>query len=540
MFAGLGTSMTSASASVEPTAASNQFFDLLNGTRAQNGLAALQRDPSLDRLALDWAGHMADTFDRTGQVIDPAAPTDCERSSLCHRPNLATAIPLIEPNWRSAGENVGTGGDVVGLHNAFVASPGHFHNIVGDYNRLGVGVVVRGTRIWVAFNFLLGPVLLGAPASPDAALHITGDAPAAVTPPATGGRYVPVAPRRVLDTRSSGVPVPAGTAIAVDLSNEPSRPSGAVAAVLNVTATEPIQDGFLTVYPCGVALPLASNVNFAAGSTVPNSVTVALGSDSKICIYTNAAVHVVVDVSGWFSAAAADGVVPMDPVRVADTRAGGARVTDLVVDLDPRLPAGADAALLNVTVTDSVGAGYATAYPCGTSIPLASNINYQRGETRPNLVSVRLGVNRTVCVHSSSPAHILADLTGAYAPGGGVLEAVAPSRFLDSRNGVGNWQGRLGVGQTIDVLVGGVAGVPSTATAAILNVTVTDPAASGFVTVYPCGQAVPVTSNLNFGAGQTVANLVAVKAGSNESICVYASTRAHVVADLAAFILPAP
>jgi hypothetical protein len=538
MFVGLGLRVMPATAAVDPSAAANQFFDMLNGTRAANGVGPLQRDPSLDTLALDWANHMADTFDRTGQVIDPAAPTDCERSGLCHRPNLATAIPLIEPSWRSAGENVGTGGDVVGLHNAFVASPGHFHNMIGDYNRLGVGVVVRGSRIWVTFNFLLGPPLRGVPASSDGALRISGDAPPTVTPPSSGGRYVAVTPRRVLDTRSSGVPVPAGTAVALDLTNEPSRPAGATAAVLNVTATEPRQGGFLTVYPCGVALPLASNVNFTAGATVPNSVAVALGADDRVCVYTNATVHVVVDVSGWFAASAADGMVPSAPVRVVDTRDAGNRVNDLVVPLDAMLPAGADAALLNVTVTDSLGAGYATVYPCGTAVPVASNINFQRGETRPNLVSTQLAPDRSVCIHTSSPAHVVVDLTGAYAPGGGALEAVSPSRFLDSRNGVGNWQGRLGIGQTIDVVVAGVAGVPSTASAVILNITVTDPAAAGYVTVYPCGQPVPVASNLNFVAGQTVANLAAVKIGDNQSICVFSSTRAHVVADLAGFVVP--
>ena len=539
MLVGLGLNAASASAAIEPSAAANQFFDLLNQTRASNGVVALQRDPSLDTLALDWANHMADTFDRTGQVIDSAAPTDCERSGLCHRPNLASAIPLIEPNWRSAGENVGTGGDVVGLHNAFVASPGHFHNMIGDYNRLGVGVVVRGSRIWVTFNFLLGPPLHGVSTSSDGALRISGDAPPAVTPPASGGGYSAVSPRRVLDTRTSGMPVAAGTAVGLDLTNEPSRPAGAIAAVLNVTATEPRQSGFLTVYPCGVSLPLASNVNFTAGTTVPNSVAVALGADDRVCVYTNATVHVIVDVSGWFAASAADGMVPSAPVRVVDTRDSGARVTDLVVGLDSLLPSGADAALLNVTVTDSTGPGYAIVYPCDQALPIASNINFQRGETRPNLVSSRLAADRSVCLHTSAPAHVIVDLTGAYAPGGGVLKAVPPSRFLDSRNGVGNWQGRLGVGQTIDVVVAGVAGVPSTATAVILNLTVTDPAAAGFVTVFPCGQAVPVASNLNFVAGQTVANLVAVKVGDNRSVCVYSSTRAHVVADLAAFVIPA-
>ena len=62
--------------------------------------------------------------------------------------------------------------------------------------------------------------------------------------------------------------------------------------------------------------------------------------------------------------------------------------------------------------------------------------------------------------------------------------------------------------------VGGVAGVPADAAAVTLNVTVTNPSAAGFVTVWPCGQPRPLASNLNYVAGQSVPNLVLAKLGA--------------------------
>ena len=63
------------------------------------------------------------------------------------------------------------------------------------------------------------------------------------------------------------------------------------------------------------------------------------------------------------------------------------------------------------------------------------------------------------------------------------------------------------------------AGVPPTA--AVLNVTVTNPTAASYVTVWPDGNAQPVASDENFGKGQTRANLVVVKVGANGKIDLF-------------------
>ena len=75
---------------------------------------------------------------------------------------------------------------------------------------------------------------------------------------------------------------------------------GAVSVVLNVTAVVPSGGGFVTVFPCGQAVPNASNLNFGAGAVIPNSVLARVGSGGRVCFYSFAETDLLVDVSGYF------------------------------------------------------------------------------------------------------------------------------------------------------------------------------------------------------------------------------------------------
>jgi uncharacterized membrane protein len=90
----------------------------------------------------------------------------------------------------------------------------------------------------------------------------------------------------------------------------------------------------------------------------------------------------------------------------------------------------------------------------------------------------------------------------------------------------------VAAGSVLELQVGGVGGVPANAAAAVLNFTVTNPAAVGYVTVYPCGVTRPVASNLNFVADQTVPNLVLAKLGRRGRVCVYSNVATDVIADV--------
>jgi peptidoglycan hydrolase-like amidase len=125
-------------------------------------------------------------------------------------------------------------------------------------------------------------------------------------PLATGSmaprKVVPSVPLRVKVAGAGGVPV-----------------SGASAVALNVTAVDPDGWGFLTVWPCGSPMPVASNVNFTVkGAVEPNSVLVPVDGTGEVCVYSYASSHVLVDVAGWFSG----GFEPVVPNRIVDTRSG--------------------------------------------------------------------------------------------------------------------------------------------------------------------------------------------------------------------------
>ncbi|GAA2142627.1 hypothetical protein GCM10009760_27970 [Kitasatospora kazusensis] len=205
------------------------------------------------------------------------------------------------------------------------------------------------------------------------------------------------------------------------------------------------------------------------------------------------------------------------PVRVADTRSGsapaklapGGRLTLNVGDTG--IPAGwaASAVVLNVTAVLPSGGGYLTVAPGGTDQPKSSNINYTAGSIVSNLVTVPVGTDGTVTVwngKSGSPVDVVVDALGEYNPDHGSQYApVAPVRLMDTRYGVGvPAKGPISSDCTTTLQIRGAGGVPAQAAYAVLNLTVTDPQYAGFLTV---GHT-KATSNLNFGAGQTVANQV--------------------------------
>lgn len=84
---------------------------------------------------------------------------------------------------------------------------------------------------------------------------------------------------------------------------------------------------------------------------------------------------------------------------------------------------------------------------------------------------------------------------------------LTPCRVVDTRLAAGPLGGPvLQPGAERTFVAAGTCGIPATATAVALNVTVTQGASGGYVQVYPAGQGVPLTSTLNFGPAQTRSN----------------------------------
>ena len=391
--------------------------------------------------------------------------------------------------------------------------------------------------------------------------HVHGPAPA----PVTGGAastYVPVTPKRVLDTRS-GVGAQAGKVgpgATVDLQvrgldTAPSDvPADATAVVLNVTVTGTTATTDVRVYPSGSGVPGASSLNAGAGQTVPNLVTAALGGNGAVTLRNSAgSVHLIADIAGYYvPSGAGAGFAALDPRRIADTRRGQGCTSnkipaggfcDLQITGVAGVPADATGAVLNVTATGATSGTDLRVYPTPTdgSVPEVSNLNVRPGQAVPNLVIVALGEGGKVRIRNAAGAvDVIADIAGYYSRGAtGRFVPVTPARFLDTRSGIGGAPIPVTAEGFVDLKVAGTRGVPAGATAAVLNLTGTGVSASTDVRAYPAGAgAVPEVSNLNLVRGTTRANLAIVKTGADGRIRVRnAAGQLNLIGDLAGYMV---
>jgi uncharacterized protein (DUF1501 family) len=242
--------------------------------------------------------------------------------------------------------------------------------------------------------------------------------------------------------------------------------------------------------------------------------------------------------------AAPSGFVAAVPTRVFDTRDGtGGRTTPLGQGETWRfplagtngIPIGAVAVALNLTSVDATAGTYVTVSPSGELRPFASNLNPVPGAAIPNLVLARVGVGGSIDLYNNSGSvHLVGDVVGWFVPESGVgLEALAPARLLDTRDGTGDVLGPIGPGQTIELQVAGRGGVSGDCVAVALNVTATEPTSGSYLTVWPSGEQRPLASSVNMAPGQTVPNLVLAKVGAGGKVSIFNHAGStHVVVDV--------
>ncbi|HVS05259.1 MAG TPA: choice-of-anchor D domain-containing protein [Candidatus Dormibacteraeota bacterium] len=372
-----------------------------------------------------------------------------------------------------------------------------------------------------------------------------------------GGQYLPVAPNRIYDTRTSGIgPLGPGEERPVQVTGS-QVPPGAVAVVLNVTVTNTTRASYLTVFPTGISRPTASSLNWTARQTVPNLVEVPLGSGGQVSFFNAYGnTDLILDLQGYVNPAAATPggagfFNPLPPLRVLDTRSAGVGVTaagkvgaqgSIDVQLTGRgnVPvSGVSAVVLNVTVTNPSAPSYLTVFPTGGAVPIVSNLNFSAGQTVPNRVVVMVGTGGKVTFfNAAGTVDVVADIGGwftdssnALATGAGFV-GVTPNRILDTRSGAVPL--RPGETRSLMVTSGSVPLMtsPTPPRAVVLNVTVTNPTSPSYLTVFPDGTP-PLSSDLNFVSGQTVPNMVVVKVASDGTIKIFNATGSvDVVVDL--------
>ena len=289
------------------------------------------------------------------------------------------------------------------------------------------------------------------------------------------------------------------------------------------------------------------------------------GSGGGVSIYSSAPTDVAVDVEGYVAPAAVGGpgaglYDPLaTPARICDTRAGnpsglgageaqcnggaknpgerignGGGTISVQVTGNAGVPAGAAAAVLNVTAVNPGATGHLIVYPQGSTQPVASNVNYGPGQTSANRVIVPLSSSGGISIYSSAGADVLVDVSGYFTAGAGgtgtqFTAEPAPVRICDTRPGNPsglsgaaaqcNEAGPAAAGETLTIQVTGLAGVPSSAKAVVVNLTGVGPSAQTHLTVFPT-LPVPTTSDLNLSPGQTRANLVVATLNASGQIII--------------------
>jgi len=393
------------------------------------------------------------------------------------------------------------------------------------------------------------------------------------------GEFTPLTPARVFDTRTGNGrwrgkvgPLSSRSISNVQIAGRGGVPStGVSAVVMNVTVTEPTRPSHLTVWSSDSSpwsVPPVSNLNFVAGQTVSNLVTVAVGDVGVWVRHRYGSTHVIFDVVGFYSddaGPAGSRFHAIDPYRSFDTRTGrggvevGPRGPNSVLRFDVLgkggVPStGVNAVVMNVTVTGPTKPSWLTVYPDDVVFrPLASNLNFAPGQTVPNLVTVRVPASGVIDFYNDQGSvHLIADVVGYYdddkSTEAGRFIDLRAQRVFDSR------QVALALGPDAGYVLGdqpGFAGFrPGDVEAVVLNVTATQPTEPSYLTVFPSDSCtVPLASNLNFVAGQTVPNHVIARLATDGgcanpdelgTIAVYNRFgRVHVIVDIfGAFTAP--
>jgi hypothetical protein len=352
-----------------------------------------------------------------------------------------------------------------------------------------------------------------------------------------GSTFVPIAPVRVLDTRSASQVGPFSTPFP---SNEPRTfivagqggiPADAVAITGNLTVTQQTAVGFVALTVAPTATPPSSTLNFPVGDNRANNATIPLSATGTLSAVFKAvagkSVHLIFDVTGYFlNNDSGATYTPLDPARILDSRATsqvGPYDTPFAANVQRQFPVWtqggvpdtAVAVTGNLTVTGQSSKGFLALSNVDTATPGTSTLNFPVGDNRANGVTVALtGTGSLWAVYKAPPghsAHVIFDVTGYYEPGTGGLRffPLNPGRVLDSRINLG-LSGAFAANLSESLNVDGHLGVPVGADAITGNLTVTQQTKKGFAAMTPELENNPSTSTLNFPVGDNRANGVTI------------------------------
>ena len=513
---------------VEPATGVQPFANFLPDSDVLN--LALTDLPGSERL-MSFATYTGDLGAGLAQTFNSRAKLMCGVSELDHNGLVSTPVSI-----RSGMDSLKAAGcDQILVFGGFTVydDPTHF---------FGISSVVDPT----------GAPTNRAPATQEGSGHST---------------LIPVGPLRLLETRTgpglgtvdggfSGQGIrPPDSVLELGVVGRAQMPEWARSVVLNVTVTGGVGPGYLTVYPCGQARPTSSNLNYDVGITRAVAVVAQIGNNGAVCVYTQTPTQIVVDLTGYYAFGASFSATR--PARLLETRVGpefitvdtqsiglgrlpGGSITPVKVAGRAGVPLDAKAVTVNVTAINPSLEGFATVFPCGEPLPLASTLNFTAGTIVSNAAMVKVGAGGAICFFSNVETDAILDVNG-FDAAPAIVQFMQPTRVLETRTGLttadhlSEGGGLRPPDSVLELQIGGRVGIPASIRAAVLNITVTETGASGFITVYPCGGARPVASTLNYGRGTTVANLAVATTTTDGKVCIYTQTATHLVVDLSGY-----
>jgi Regulator of chromosome condensation (RCC1) repeat len=262
-------------------------------------------------------------------------------------------------------------------------------------------------------------------------------------PAAEPGRFVGMAPARLLDTRSGhrnttidgeqqGTgPLTPGQTIELDVTNRADIPdTGVGAVVINLTAINPTNTTYITAYPTGTPQPTTASLNTTANTINGNLAIVKVGTGGTISLYNNNGnTHLTADIMGWLPDTA--DFTGLEPARLLDTRSGDRNTTidgeqqgtgpltpGQTIELDVTNRAdipdtGVGAVVINLTAINPTNTTYITAYPTGTPQPTTASLNTTANTINGNLAIVKVGTGGTISLYNNNGnTHLTADIMG--------------------------------------------------------------------------------------------------------------------------------
>jgi hypothetical protein len=372
--------------------------------------------------------------------------------------------------------------------------------------------------------------------------------------------FVPVTPCRVVDTRGvngslGGPSMTAGSTRSFPLPmGSCTLPAGASAYSLNVTVVPKSKLNYLTLWPTGQTQPVVSTLNSLDGRVVANAAIVPSGTSGDVNVYVTDNTDVIIDVNGYFGPAGSSGAltfVPVTPCRVEDTRnSNGTFGGPILAASSTRsfpipssscgIPSTAAAYSLNETVVPTTTLEYLSLFPTGASQPNVSTLNATKGHAVANAAIVPAGTGGAVSAYVTDQTQLISDINGYFTATPStalVFNTVTPCRVADTRNATGTFGGPIMAANTTRTfpLPTGSCGLPSSAAAYALNVTVVPTSTLNYLTLWPAGQSQPTVSTLNSATGQVVANAALVPAGTSGGVSVYVTNQTQVIIDVVGY-----